>query len=71
MKLRKTIMIDEEVYKRVSAFADENGISVSGAISVLVGQALQAQKGMDSLQHVAKLFSEMQKTVSEKDMLAE
>lgn len=61
MKIRKVLTLDEEVCKRISAYADENGLAFSGAVSVLANQALQAQKGIDSLQQISKMFEEVKK----------
>ncbi len=61
MKLRKAIMIDEEVFNRISEYAKENGVSFSGAISVLAGQALQAVKGIESIKQLTDMMEKLQK----------
>lgn len=61
MKLTKNITIDEEVYNRISEYAKENGISFSGALSVLAGQALQAVKGVESIKQLTDMMEMLQK----------
>lgn len=60
MKLKKNIMIDEDVYLRVLQYANDNGISFSGAVSVLAGQALTAMKSIDSVENLVKLMTDIQ-----------
>lgn len=61
MKLRKAISIDEEVSNRVQEYADKNGISFSGAISVLAGQALDALKGLETFKRFSDMMEEAKK----------
>lgn len=60
MKLKKNIMIDEEVFSRVSEYASSNGISFSGALSVLAGQALDAMKGIDGVKQLVEIMEQLQ-----------
>lgn len=61
MKINKNITMDEEVYKRISEYAKENGISFSGALSVLAGQALNAVKGVESIKQLTDMMEKVQK----------
>ena len=61
MKINKNITMDEEVYNRISEYAKENGISFSGALSVLAGQALQAVKGVESIKQLTDMMEKVQK----------
>lgn len=52
--MKKAVMIhmEEEVLKYVDGFADKNGISRSGAISVIVSQYRQSMDGVDAIKQL-------------------
>lgn len=56
--VRKTLSLSKVLVDDVQAFADEMGVTWTGALSVLVNQALQAKQGMDTL---TKMMSEYEK----------
>jgi len=58
MKVKKNITMDEDVCRRIMDFAEQNGISFSGAISVLSGQALETKQGMDVLKQLTELMNQ-------------
>lgn len=68
MKVKKNIALDDVVIARVSEYAKDNGISFAGAISVLVGQALQAQKGVDSLTELVKTMDQLKKALPQEEL---
>jgi hypothetical protein len=56
--VKKTISLAETLVDDVQVFADDMGITWTGALSVLVNQALQAMQGMNTL---TKMMSEFDK----------
>lgn len=55
-KTKKTIALEDSVIAKVQQFADENGITFTGAISVLVGNALTAYKSLDSVKELTAMI---------------
>jgi len=49
-KIRTQIQLDPEDYSRVQSFARQRGLSLSGAVRLLIRQALQPQPAATSLQ---------------------
>lgn len=55
-RIRVNIHFDEEVLKQIDEYAKKNGITRTGAISVLCMQSLEQKKAMDSLQWIETNF---------------
>lgn len=52
MKVKATVTLEEDVIKSIDEYGKKNGISRSGAISVLTSQALQALKMTSTLDNL-------------------
>lgn len=59
MKKQKNLTLDEAVIEKIEKYALENGISFSGAVSVLAGQVLQAQKAVDGLDQLKDAMGQL------------
>ena len=59
MKVKRTLTIEKEVYDRVEEYADKNGISVSGAFSVLAMQKLDEIDALKQAHEMQGLFDKM------------
>lgn len=59
MKTKRTLTIEEEVFDRVLEYADRNGISVSGAFSVLAMQKLDEIDALKQAHEMQGLFDRM------------
>ena len=59
MKVKKTLTLDDSVLQRIQAYADTNGIYLSGAISVLCMQKLDEIKALNEIASVQKILSEV------------
>ena len=59
MKVKRTLTIEKEVYDRVEEYADKNGISVSGAFSVLAMQKLDEIDALKQAKEMQSLFTKM------------
>ena len=59
MKVKRTLTIEKEVYDRVEEYADKNGISVSGAFSVLAMQKLDEIDALKQAHEMQGLFDRM------------
>lgn len=70
-KNRINISIEDSVLKKIDDFAEFNGISRSGAISVMVNQCISNFNGLESLGTIAREIKRQSMEVSEKDERAE
>lgn len=59
MKTKRTLTIEDEVFARVQEYADKNGISVSGAFSVLSTQKLDEIEALKQAHEMQGLFDKM------------
>lgn len=59
MKTKRTLTIEQEVFDRVLEYADRNGISVSGAFSVLAMQKLDEIEALKQARDMQGLFDKM------------
>ena len=59
VKVKRTLTIEKEVYDRVEEYADKNGISVSGAFSVLAMQKLDEIDALKQAKEMQSLFTKM------------
>ena len=59
MKTKRTLTIEDEVFARVQEYADKNGISVSGAFSVLSTQKLDEIEALKQASEMQSLFEKM------------
>lgn len=59
VKVKRTLTIEKEVYDRVEEYADKNGISVSGAFSVLAMQKLDEIDALKQAHEMQGLFDKM------------
>lgn len=48
-RTRVNIFFDEEVLKQIDGFAKKNGITRTGAVSILCMQSLEQKQAMDSM----------------------
>lgn len=69
MKVKRTLTIELEVYNRVEEYANKNGISASGAFSILAMQKLDEIEAMKQISQVQDLFSKMSDLVDSTDKL--
>ena len=53
-KNRINISIEDVTLERIDSFAELNGISRSGAISVMVNQCMASVNGLEALSMIAK-----------------
>lgn len=70
-KNRINISIEDVTLERIDAFAELNGISRSGAISVMVNQCISNVNGLESLGTIAREIQRQSLEVSEKGERAE
>lgn len=61
MGIRKTvnITIDSDVLNRIEFYADRNGLSRSGAISVLCNQMISANDSLEAIDSMNKGFDKL------------
>ena len=59
VKVKRTLTIEKEVYDRVEEYADKNGISVSGAFSVLAMQKLDEIDALKQAHEMQSMFERM------------
>lgn len=63
MKIKKTIALEESVMADVQEYAESNGLTFTGALSVLARQALQAQKAVQAASNLSTLMDEVKKLI--------
>lgn len=59
MRVKKTLTLDESVLERIQSYADTNGLSLSGSVSVLCMQKLDEIKALNEIANVQRLLSEV------------
>ena len=59
MKVKRTLTIEQDVYDRVNEYSEKNGISVSGAFSVLATQKLDEIEALKQASEMQSLFEKM------------
>lgn len=69
MKTKRNLTIEQEVYDRVLEYADRNGISVSGAFSVLATQKLDEIEALKQAHEMQGLFDKMAHLMDNPDQL--
>lgn len=69
MKTKRTLTIEDEVFARVQEYADKNGISVSGAFSVLSTQKLDEIEALKQAHEMQGLFDKMAHLMENPDQL--
>jgi hypothetical protein len=69
VKVKRTLTIEKEVYDRVEEYADKNGISVSGAFSVLAMQKLDEIDALKQAHEMQELFDKMASLMDNPDQL--
>lgn len=69
MKTKRNLTIEQEVYDRVLEYADRNGISVSGAFSVLATQKLDEIEALKQAHEMQGLFDKMASLMDNPDQL--
>ena len=69
MKTKRNMTIEQEVYDRVLEYADRNGISVSGAFSVLATQKLDEIEALKQAHEMQGLFDKMAHLMDNPDQL--
>jgi metal-responsive CopG/Arc/MetJ family transcriptional regulator len=70
-KNRINISIEDVTLERIDSFAELNGISRSGAISVMVNQCISNLNVLESLGTIASEIKRQSMEVTEKDERAE
>lgn len=59
-KQRLSLTMDSDIVAKVDLYAKKTGISRSGAISVLVTQALNATNALDSINELNSMIKDVQ-----------
>lgn len=65
-KNRVNVYLNEDVLAQIDEFAKKNGISRSGAISVLCIQSIQSNKSIDVIAKFQDLLKQEEKKIAEK-----